>query len=131
MEDIEKLKLEVLETPFSGDVKEKFCRALEVSSEEADAFTESERLNYEADMSFYFKAMDMWREILKERKKKDLWDNMSEETKKWVEDVKIGILLKNEGFSAEEIAERVQVDIKHVNRFVMKEAKTFMKVYER
>ena len=82
-------------------------------------------------MSFYFKAMDMWREILKERKKKDLWDDMSEETKQWVEDVKIGILLKNEGFSAEEIAERVQVDIKHVNRFVMKEAKTFMKVYER
>ena len=34
MEDIEKLKLEVLETPFSGDVKEKFCRALEVTSEE-------------------------------------------------------------------------------------------------
>ena len=33
--------------------------------------------------------------------------------------------------AAEEIAERVQVDIKHVNRFVMKEAKTFMKVYER
>lgn len=131
MEDIEKLKLEVLETPFSGDVKEKFCRALEVTSEERKAFTESERLNSEADMSFYFKAMDMWREILKERKKKDLWDDMSEETKQWVEDVKIGILLKNEGFSAEEIAERVQVDIKHVNRFVMKEAKTFMKVYER
>ncbi len=131
MEDIEKLKLEVLETPFSGDVKEKFCRALEVTSEERKAFTESELLNYEADMSFYFKAMDMWREILKERKKKDLWDDMSEETKQWVEDVKIGILLKNEGFSAEEIAERVQVDIKHVNRFVMKEAKTFMKVYER
>ena len=131
MEDIEKLKIEVLETPFTGDVKEKFCRALEVTSEERKAFTESERLNYEADMSFYFKAMDMWREILKERKKKDLWDDMSEETKKWVEDVKIGILLKNEGFSAEEIAERVQVDIKHVNRFVMKEAKTFMKVYER
>ena len=104
---------------------------MEVTSEERKAFTESERLNYEADMSFYFKAMDMWREILKERKKKDLWDDMSEETKQWVEDVKIGILLKNEGFSAEEIAERVQVDIKHVNRFVMKEAKTFMKVYER
>ena len=131
MANIDELKQEVLETPFSEETKEHFCRILDVTLEERKSFSESERIYYEASMKTYINTMARCREVKEEIRKRNLWNEMSEDAKKWVETVKIGIFLKEDGFTAEEIAKRVNLDIKYVESFVMKDSDIFRKIYER